>query len=43
MRDYEQGKVIILENAPFRMDFELLNKVSLPRSRQFQKLSYKIS
>jgi hypothetical protein len=42
MRDYEQGKVIILENAPFRIDFDLLNKVSLPRGRRFQKLSDKI-
>ena len=42
MRDYERGKVVILENAPFRIDFDLLNKVSLPRGRRFQKLSDRI-
>ena len=42
IRNYELGKVIILENAPFQIDFDLLNKVSLPRGRRFQKVSDKI-
>jgi hypothetical protein len=42
IRNYELGKVIILENAPFHVDFDLLNKVSLPPGRRFQKLSDKI-
>ena len=42
IRNYELGKVIILENAPFHVNFDLLNKVSVPRGRRFQKLSDKI-
>jgi 3-deoxy-D-manno-oct-2-ulosonic acid (Kdo) hydroxylase len=41
VRLYELGKVIILENAPFQINFALLNKISLPQGRTFQKLSDK--
>ena len=40
-RNYELGKVIILENAPFKINFTLLNEISLPSGRKFQKLSDK--
>lgn len=38
-RDYESGAVILLKNAPFSVDFDLLNRVSFPAGRRFQKLS----
>ena len=41
IRNYELGKVIVLENAPFHINFDVLNKVSLPCGRRFQKLSDK--
>ena len=42
MRHYEAGDVLILRNAPFVIDLELLNRVSLPSDgKQFQKLSDK--
>lgn len=36
---YEAGDVLILANAPFNIDLDLLNRVSLPGGRPFQKLS----
>ena len=41
VRNYELGKVIVLENAPFDINFDVLNKVSLPCGRSSQKLSDK--
>ena len=41
VRLYELGKVIILENAPFQINFALLNRISLPQGPRFQKLSDK--
>lgn len=41
MRLYELGKVIVLENAPFQINFAVLNRISLPQGRKFQKLSEK--
>ena len=41
VRHYEAGDVLILRNAPFAIDLELLSKVSLPTGKQFQKLSDK--
>jgi hypothetical protein len=39
VRTYEDGKLIILKNAPFRIDYDLLNQVSVPKNPRFQKLS----
>lgn len=39
VRRYEAGDLIILKNAPLRFDYALLNRVSLPEGRRFQKLS----
>ena len=36
---YERGKVILLDHPPFAVDFDVLQKVSLPPGRTFQKLS----
>ena len=41
LRNYEAGKVIILKNSSFSIDYSLLNKLYLPNGRRFQKLSYK--
>ncbi len=34
---YEAGKVVLLANAPLRIDYELLNRVTLPVGRRFKK------
>lgn len=39
MQRYEAGDVLILRNAPFQIDLDLLNRVSLPSGKQFQKLA----
>lgn len=39
VQHYEAGNVLILANAPFDIDLDLLNKVSLPSGKAFQKLS----
>lgn len=36
---YESGKVIVLENTPFRIDYDLLNQVTIPEGRRFKKLT----
>ena len=41
VRHYEAGDLIILKNAPFKIDFELLNQVTVPEGKRFQKLSDK--
>ena len=41
IRNYEAGKIILLKNLPLSMNYSLLNKLTLPKGRQFQKLSYK--
>jgi len=41
VRNYEAGKLILLGNAPFTIDFPLLNQVSLPEDSGVQKLSDK--
>jgi 3-deoxy-D-manno-oct-2-ulosonic acid (Kdo) hydroxylase len=41
VRHYEAGDVILLKNAPFSIDYDLLNQVALPKGRRFQKLSDK--
>lgn len=38
---YEAGDIIILKHAPFRIDFDLLNKVDFPAGRKYQKLGEK--
>jgi 3-deoxy-D-manno-octulosonic acid hydroxylase-like protein len=42
IRNYERGNIIILDHAPFRIDFDPLNRVSLPPGRDFQKLSDRV-
>lgn len=37
--NYERGNIVALSGAPFHVDFGLLETVSLPRGRKFQKLS----
>jgi 3-deoxy-D-manno-octulosonic acid hydroxylase-like protein len=41
IRNYESGKIIILNNSSFIIDYNLLNSFFLPTGRRFQKLSYK--
>jgi hypothetical protein len=41
LRNYEAGKIILLKNSPFSINYGLLNKLHLPKGRRFQKLSYK--
>ncbi len=36
---YESGKVILLENTPFKIDYDLLNLVTIPEGRRFKKLT----
>jgi hypothetical protein len=38
-RHYESGDVIIVERAPIKVDFDLVNRITLPPGRQFQKTS----
>ncbi len=34
---YEDGNLVLLANAPFRIDYELLNRITLPAGRRFKK------
>lgn len=35
---YENGKIVILRNSPIQADYELLNRVSLPRDLAYKKV-----
>ncbi len=39
IRHYEAGDIILLGNPPFRIDFDLLNRISFPEGRSHQKLT----
>jgi hypothetical protein len=39
IRHYEAGDIILLGNPPFRIDFDLLNRISFPEGRLHQKLT----
>lgn len=39
IRHYEAGDIILLVNPPFRIDFDLLNRISFPEGRTHQKLT----
>jgi len=39
VNNYETGKVILIRNAPFSIDYELVNRITLPRGRTHKKLS----
>ena len=39
VREYEDGRTIILKNSPITTDFELLNRVSLPAGLKYKKMS----
>lgn len=39
IRQYERGSIIILGHSPFSIDLDVLNRVSLPSGRRFQKLT----
>src|SRR5512132_806355 len=41
LRNYEAGKIILLKNSPLSINYDLLNELTLPKGRRFQKLSYK--
>lgn len=36
---YESGKVVLLANTPFKIDYDLLNQVTVPEGRRFKKLT----
>lgn len=39
LRHYEAGDIILLDHHPFRIDFDVLNRVSFPEGRAHQKLT----
>lgn len=38
---YEAGDIVLLDNPPFVVDFDVLNRVSFPQGRDYQKLTDK--
>ena len=39
VREYENGRTIILRNSPITADYELLNRISLPAGLKYKKMS----